>query len=253
MFEIRKIWDIHAHIWRGTYESNAMLLRRAAAWYHIDRIFVSALGSNQPDKGELDELNRATADLCKQDSLFYGYVYLNPLLPDCLTRLRQGIERDGMLGVKLWVSCLCNDKACDPIYEYCAAENVPVLLHAFEKTHGRSSGESTAVHVRQAAMRHPNTQFIMAHLGANCYTNLPLIADLPNVATDFSGTICRADDLPYALDLLGSERILFGSDMPASFCASFAQVLDADLTQQEADHILFRNAQRLFVKARCDY
>lgn len=252
MFEISRIVDMHAHIWRSRYDADAAQLRRAAAVYHIDRIFVSALGSNQPTKDELDELNRATVDLCRQDSLFCGYVYLNPLHSDCLARLRRGIEHDGMLGVKLWVSCLCNDKACDPIYEYCAAENVPVLLHAFEKTYGRSSGESTAVQVRQAAMRHPDTQFIMAHLGANCYTNLPLIADLPNVATDFSGTICRADDLPYALELLGSERILFGSDMPASFCASFAQVLDADLSQQDADNILFRNAQRLFSRMRCD-
>lgn len=250
MAEIKKIIDMHAHVWHGAYESGARQLKRAAEVYHIDRIFISALGCYQPDSEELEELNQAVVDMCQQDPLFSGYVYLNPLLPDTMERLKRGMEKDGMVGVKLWCSCLCDDVACDPIYEYCAKENIPVLLHAFETTYAHSANATTAIHIRQAALRHPETSFIMAHLGANCYTNLPLIADLPNVVTDFSGTICRADDLPYAMELLGSERILFGSDMPASFCASLGQVLDAELSQQEMDNILFRNSERIFTRLR---
>ncbi len=237
--------DAHAHIWRASAQADAALLRRAAERYGISRIYVSCLGSHRPGPQEIDECNRLAAGLLS-DPLFGGYVTVAPEQPGALDVLRRGVETQGFRGLKLWVSCLCDEPDCDPLYDYCGKWGLPVLVHTFAKTVGQLPGESTAVHLRRAALRHPETNFLMAHLGGNCYHGLPLVTDLPNVWTDFSGSGCRMDDLPYALDLLGPDRIVFGTDMPGSFAMSYGQVLSAGLKPEDRRKILSGNARRLF-------
>lgn len=40
--------------------------------------------------------------------------------------------------------------------------------------------------LRRAALANPETAFIMAHLGGNCYHGIPMIWDLQNVFVDVS-------------------------------------------------------------------
>ena len=244
------IIDMHAHVhvWHNRQEQDLRYIRKAAEIYQLDKIIISGLGSYSPDQAEISLLNAAVASICESDPLFAGYTYVNPLLKGAIDTLQYWMPHPYMVGMKLWVSCWCDDISCDSLYEYCAAEQVPVLIHAFEKAVKQLPGESTAHHVRKAALRHPETTFIMAHLGGNCYTNLPLIADLPNVLVDFSGTIFRADDLPYAVELLGSTRILFGSDMPGAFSASYGQLLACPCAPAEKSQIACENAKRIFTK-----
>lgn len=241
-----RIIDIHAHIWKDREKNEAELMRRAADAFGVERILVSALGRHTPDKDEITYFNSKTEQLIKEDSLFGGYVTVSPEHDNSLDVLRRGIESQGFLGMKIWVSCLCDEDLCDRLYEYCADNKVPVLVHTFAKAVGQLPYEATGVHMRNAALKHPDTKFIMAHLGGNCYHGLPLINDLQNVWVDISGSVCRRDDLPYALELLGSERILFGTDMPGSFAMSYGQVLEAELEKNHRDNILWKNAVSLF-------
>lgn len=237
------IFDAHAHIWLGRAAQDTALLRRAAERYGIQKIYISCLGSHTPDPAEIEECNRQAARLLS-DPLFGGYVTVAPEQPGALEVLRRGAEEQGFAGMKIWVSCLCDEPCCDPLYDYCGAWGLPVLIHTFAKTVGQLPGESTAVHLRRAALRHPKAKFLMAHLGGNCYHGLPMVQDLPNVWVDFSGSNCRFDDLPYALELLGSERVVFGTDMTGSFAMSYGQVLA--LPQEARRKILWENAQALF-------
>lgn len=239
-----RIIDMHAHIWRGRERECADAMRKAAAHYGIDKILVSALGSHYPDGKELCELNGQTEKLIKEDTLFGGYVTVSPEHENALDVLRRGIETQGMIGMKLWVSCLCDDQRCDRLYDYCAQNGVPVLVHVFAKTVGQLPQEATAVHMRAAAQKHPKTKFIMAHLGGNSYHGIRLIEDLPNVWTDFSGSPCRRDDLAYAVERLGAARILFGTDN--AYAMSYGQVLEATLTDAQRAQILYGNATTLF-------
>lgn len=241
--------DIHGHIWLGQEEKNAADMRKAAEKFGVEAIFISALGSHQPDKREIDALNDRCFALCREDPLFYPYVTVAPEQENALEVLENGISR-GAVGMKIWVSCLCDAPCCDPLYRRCAVAGLPVLIHTFSKSVGQLPNESTAVHLAAAARRHPDTKFILAHLGGNCYHGIPLIRELPNVYADFSGSGCRADDLPYALEQLGAARILFGTDMPGSFAMSWGQVLAAGLTDRERELILSGNARRLFPQLR---
>lgn len=243
------IIDIHAHIWLGSEEENIQCLRRAAGEYGIEKILISVLDSHHPDPEEITRLNNIAAKICDDDPLFGTYVTVSPEHANALQVLEEGIQR-GAVGMKIWVSCLCDEACCNVLYRRCAEADLPVLVHTFAKATGQLPGESTAVHLRRAALAHPETAFIMAHLGGNCYHGLPMIRDLKNVFVDFSGSTCRRDDLPYALEQLGAERILFGTDMPGSFVMSYGQVLSAELGPQQMQMICRENAQKLFPALR---
>ena len=235
--------DVHAHLWLGHHRENAVQLRQAAEKYGFEKILISALGSHQPTPEEIRLLNEAAFAACDADPLFGAYVTVSPEHSDALAVLERGLRR-GAVGMKLWVSCLCDDGCCDPLYERCAGEGIPVLVHTFAKSVGQLPGEATGVHLRDAALRHPKTSFIMAHLGGNCYHGLPLIRDLPNVWADFSGTNCRADELPYALEQVGEDRLLFGTDNCFAMC--LGQMEAAGLTEAEKEKLFARNARALF-------
>lgn len=241
---LERILDMHAHIWKNREEACVQAMHQAAQRFGIEKILISALGSHSPDQAEVDYLNEQTAKWIRQDALFGGYVTISPEHDNSLDVLRKGIETQGMIGMKIWVSCLCDDDRCDRLYEYCGENGVPVLIHAFAKAEGQLPFEATGVHVANAARRHPNTKFIMAHLGGNCYHGLRLIQDLPNVWTDFSGGPFRQDDIPYAVRLLGAERVLFGTDN--AYAMNYGQVMEAQLSREEREQILYTNAATLF-------
>ena len=60
-------------------------------------------------------LNRQTEKLIREDPLFAGYVTVSPEHDNALEVLRRGVEEQGMMGLKIWVSCLCDDPRCDRI------------------------------------------------------------------------------------------------------------------------------------------
>ena len=71
-----------------------------------------------------------------------------------------------------------------------------------------------------------------------------MIQELPNVWTDFSGGPFRCDDIPYAVELLGAERVLFGTDN--AYAMNYGQVMEAQLSREEREQILWKNAATLF-------
>lgn len=85
----------------------------------------------------------------------------------------------------------------------------------------------------------------MAHFGGNCYHGIPAIRDIPNVWCDMSGPSFHGGELDYAVENLGVERVLFGTDMPGPYITNLGQVLGADLTQEQRELILYKNARKL--------
>lgn len=130
--------------------------------------------------------------------------------------------------------------------DYAESAGVPVLLHALHDSVRQPENCSTGVHVANIARRHPGTKILMAHFGGNCYHGIPSVRDCPNVWCDMSGPSFHGDNLNYAVENLGAERVLFGTDMPgASFITNYAQVMAAELTDAQRELILCKNAEKL--------
>jgi predicted TIM-barrel fold metal-dependent hydrolase len=110
----------------------------------------------------------------------------------------------------------------------------------------------------EVAARYPEVPIILTKMGRSLITYFePCMAvgmRNENVYFDVVGT--NADHLRQALDLLGSERIMFGSDWSATwscvrepvplYTMRLKVLEDANCTEEERENILWRNAARLF-------
>ena len=244
--------DVHAHLWKGAYEANKRDILKGAELYHIDRVHISSLCSFYSDEDEVKELNEATAGFIReQPQLISGYCYVNPSLGNCMDTLKRGIEEQGMSGMKLWVATFCDDPRVFPLVEKCIDYDVPVLIHSFYKAIDQLEFETLGKNVANLARRYPEAKLIMAHLGANCYSEIKPIVPFKNVSVDISGSLFRRDEVDYTKKAIGAERIMFGSDFPdLNFLVSLGQVQEASFTPEERELVCYKNAQRIFKRAR---
>ena len=241
------IIDVHTHIWGGEYENSTRQLLRACEMFGISKLHCSGLKSHYPDEAEVGRLNADVHRFMKeQPGMVEGYCYVNPAHSNALDVLKQGIEEYGMAGMKLWVATFCDDPRVYPLVEKCIEANIPILIHSFHKAVGQLEFETTGIEVANLAKRYPNAKLLMAHFGGNCYHGIKATQGLPNIWHDFSGTPFRRDDVDYAVERVGVERIVFGSDMPITYLVNFGQVEEADLTAEQKDRIYYKNALELF-------
>lgn len=241
------IIDIHAHIWgkspEGLKNSKKNILTCANA-YNIDRIYISGLCNYFSDADEIDYLNTEVAKfMAEEPELIGGAVYVNPKNKNVMDVIKRATQEQGFEMIKLWCCTYADDPSVDPIMEYAEENGIPVLFHSFKKSTVQVPNETTGIHVANLARRHPKTKILMAHLGGSSYDGIPAIRDLKNVWCDHSGTLNNGDDLNYALEYIGPDRILFGTDN--TYLQNIGQVMGADLTDAQRELIFFKNAQKL--------
>lgn len=239
------IIDIHAHIWGGDMlEKTKENVREGIRRGNIDRVYVSGLKSYMSDADEVHALNQYVYDFMQEDPEHIGgAVYVNPAMDNTMDEIKRACEERGFEMIKLWVATYADEPCVDPVMEYAEANGLPVLFHSFHKAFGQVAHESTGIHIANIARRHPKAKILMAHFGGNAYNGIPAIRDLPNVWCDQSGTIYSGDTLNYAVEYLGAERILFGTDNAT--VVNIGQVYGADITPEQRELIFYKNAQKL--------
>ena len=241
------IIDIHAHIWGSRIEENKRSILTAMERYNIDRVYVSGLRSTWSDEEEIRFLNGAVAQYIKEEpERIGGAVYINPTHSNTLDVVKRAIEEQGFEMIKCWCCTFADDPSVDPVMEYAEAAGVPVLFHSFKKSTVQVKNETTGVHVANIARRHPKTKILMAHFGGSAYHGIPAVRDLPNVWCDMCGTPYMGEEMNYAREFLGAERILFGTDN--AFLSNIGQVLGAGFTSEEQEMVFYKNAWKLLDK-----
>jgi predicted TIM-barrel fold metal-dependent hydrolase len=139
------------------------------------------------------------------------------------------------------------DPNCVPFIEYAEHEKIPVLVHC-----GQWQEVASYSFVLELAERYQDVDFIMAHGGGN---NSALRLEAPqriqamgspdNVYLDLMGLgLWWAAEI--AIDGLGAERFLFGSDFPLGHPKVLLGMIDAlRISQDEKAIILGQNLERL--------
>lgn len=246
------IIDAHIHVGRHFGPGLLAELRAAADRLGVVRLLASALGRNgfveYPTVDDLRSANEQTAEAVSSDPVFAGMVYCSGEHPrESLDEMRRHIADGPFVGVKLWISRRATDPGCDAIFDYAAELGVPVLQHAWWKTVGAFDHESTPADLVAAAQRHPGTTFQMAHLYGSSERGVDDIAPCPNIVVDTSGSDAEAGLLPYAVSVLGPERIVYGSDTPGrGMAAQLAKITSAHLSPEVEELLLAGNARRLY-------
>jgi len=98
---------------------------------------------------------------------------------------------------------------------------------------------------------YPDLNIVCAHWGGGLpfYALMPEVAEaLTNVFFDTAASIFlyRPQIFPRVSDIVGSNKILFGTDYPLiSQSPIIAQIRDSDLPEEDKNDILGRNAQKL--------
>ncbi|MBV9678469.1 MAG: amidohydrolase family protein [Acidobacteriaceae bacterium] len=211
---------------------------------------------------------------------FYGYFMLDPTQPDAPERVRAA-------AANLYLHCMClfpamhtfslTDARLVPLLEIASDAGLAVFVHCgaisvgVRKKLGLPSQfnlrYSNPLDLHPVALHFPKIRFIVPHFGAGMLREALMVADLcPNVYLDTSSSnrwmAYEGLDLRTvygrAIDVVGTERLLFGTDSSffprgwhaAIFDAQVKALYELGLEKEQAQQILAFNLQRVLSERR---
>jgi len=248
--------DIHTHpvfFGKGHSRREANEFAAYGLAHGVERMV--ALGDvlvfgRRPNAKQLVIINDQTADLMRWRPDYYiGFCCLNPTLGE--RAVRREVERCvgglGFRGLKLEVTNNARDACMKPLMRAAEEWGVPVLQHTWSMTniHQRSyhsDPEDTAL----LARRFPNVQVIMAHLTGCGYRGVLEAKGVDNLVVDTSGAFPEAGILDYALEHLGADHVVYGSDLPIrESSVTIGRTVDTAKNAADCEKMLYGNARRL--------
>jgi len=186
-----------------------------------------------------------------------GFASLDGSDPEGPRKLEQYVREHGFRGVKLHQEQhlpLAGLLACYPIFQKAAELEVPVLIHTWHQEEGLGDGILAKVYgvflsvsiLAELGSRYPETTFILAHAGGIWEKAFQAVAPYPNLYVDVCGFDPERGVVEKGVEMLGAERVLFGSDAPGrNYAAQLAKVKYAEISGAERELILGGNAARL--------
>ena len=180
---------------------------------------------------------------------FTGFCYLNPVLDGrfLLEEIDRCIADGNLIGLKFEIDLNCRDPRLDPLLDRARELDVPVLHHSWHNIDLCSQPyKSDPPDIADLAARHPQVTIIMPHLAGVGVRGVLDVLPHPNVLIDTSGGVSVAGLVEYAVDRLGPERLLYGSDVNGrDFSCQIGRVLGAQVSAKVKEQILWRNAARV--------
>lgn len=258
--------DAHAHFYHaGTGRSdwaevNAARFRageRIGITYHVASVLGSYGFSSPtyfPSPADVSIGNDAMLEIASREAKRVRmYVTINPNYTEHALREIERCVARGAIGIKLLASRRADDRLLDPIAEVAAERGLPVLHHIWQhrRREWPSQEISDGADLARLAMRHPRTNFILAHIGGggDYAHTFPAIVDVPNVFPDLSGSGVDRGMLDDAVAALGASRLLWGCDLTMETGLAKLRALEViGLSADALADIRWRNAVRLFPK-----
>ena len=215
-----------------------------------DGISLSVVHSIATSPKQQNNVNSFAIEL-DQDPDFVAFGSVHPDAPDALEELER-IHDAGLKGVKLhpeYQGFYANDEKMIPIYKKISSLGLITIFHA-----GFDYGFSPPYHCMPehllAAVKWLDSPVVAAHWGGlNCGTQvIDKLCGIQQLWLDTSfgyGTLPK----PIAqaiIDKQGTDRILFGSDMPWHRPSWEIRLLDSlDISSEDRNKIYYQNAKAL--------
>lgn len=180
-----------------------------------------------------------------------------------LTALEPAVAAGRLKGLKLYPGYqpfYPSDPAWEPAYAFAARHRLPVMIHTGDTYDPKGKVKyAHPLHVDEAAVDHPDVQFVICHLGnpwiRDCmevvYKNANVYADLSGFVlggfTDRFEQYMRRqveDVLVYGVE---PTKVLFGTDWPIASMESYLDFMrDLAIPQRDRQRIMCDNALELF-------
>lgn len=252
-----RIIDVHTHpvfFTKGRKDSELRKLVAHGKSLGVERMI--SLGDvlqygPTPDEKQLRLINDETHGIMQKfPNYFVGFCYLNPTLGEkaVMKEATRCVTELGFKGIKLEVANNASDTCMKYIAKACRELNVPVLQHSWSSTNfgpdkkAHSDPDDTALFAR----RNPDINIIMAHLVGIGFRGVIAAKGLDNVYVDISGGYAEDGLIEYAVEHLGADHVLYGTDIPIrQSSVKIGAVLGAKITDADRQKIFFDNTASL--------
>lgn len=186
------------------------------------------------------EENEYMYQLIEQKEWVYQWVVIDPRQPETFRQAQRMLSHPKVLGIKIHptyhgYSIL---EYGDAIFSFADQYEAVVLMHPQYISDMPSLVDN-----------YPNMKLIIAHLGGQEHIDAVAHSRHGNIYIDTSSSGTAINHIvEYAVERVGSEKILFGTDTYA-FGFSFGRIAFSPLPLEDKENILWKNAVRLFPKA----
>jgi uncharacterized protein len=239
--------DCHCHLgeWRGFHvpEGDAEGMLKSMDALGIDTACLTAHAAIGPD---VRRGNRMVRDAVRNHpGRFLGYVTLNPHYEqDMQAEMDECFAIDGFCGIKLHPGLhgvLPDDARYARAFREANERRCPVLIHTW--------GAADLQAVERMAREYAGAHYIMAHAGGSVpamATAAEIVNRNVNVFIDTAFSLAFEGNVEWLTEEVGSEKILFGSDMPFfDPRIDFGRVVWAGIPEPDKRNILGLNMERL--------
>ncbi|MCX6944304.1 MAG: amidohydrolase family protein [Opitutales bacterium] len=203
-----------------------------------------------PNAAQLRAINDENAMVARlHPDYFTAFVYLNPRLGERATmaEAERCAALPGFRGIKLEIANNASHSCMRHAAKAARTFNFTILQHSWSTTNIKDRiHQSDPVDTALFARRNPDVKVIMAHLTGIGFRGVLEAKPLPNLYVDTSGGWPEEGLVEYAVEHLGPDRLLYGSDLPVRENAiTIGRILGAQLSAVERQKILFGNTARL--------
>ena len=188
--------------------------------------------------------NETTLDAVKRHpSRLIGYVWINPHRgEEALQQIDTAVKEWGFKGVKmhpLLDSYLPDQDIVHPVMERAKHHNIPVLFHCGHPPW------SLPWHFGNLADHFPDVKIILGHMGHGHIVHVNGSIDMAmkheNIFLETSAMPMHSK-IKEAVDRVGEDRVLYGSDMPFGHPAvEILRIKVAGLTETQLNKVLSQN------------
>ncbi|MCL5985688.1 MAG: amidohydrolase [Actinobacteria bacterium] len=191
----------------------------------------------------------------KHQGYLYGYLLFNPA---CIERsmktLKEFADNEYIVGIKMhpaWHSCFINDPKYNKLWEFASERNIVIISHTWNPTVANPAQRfADPLLFEEVLKKYPDLRIILAHGGGRgeyLYKVLELLDRHKNLFVDFAGDIFVPGLIEKYVKTVGSERILFGTDMPwTDIRYHVFNVIYSDINDIDKEKIFGLNAIKLF-------
>jgi len=243
-----RVIDVHAHYGEWFFPIEASKEQDILQLMERNDMEKAVFSSSLAIVYDMEEGNKRLADFLAKSHRFYGYVVINPNYPDTSAQqLETYLGRAKFLGVKIHPDYTRRPVSCPEnieLLERVRKQKKVALLH----TWGAEQVEATS----SVADTFPDMTVIMGHMGgdglegAGWRSGIAAAKSRPNIYLEVCGSSLHRDRIGEAVQALGDDRILYGSDMTLlNPSMTIGTIEEANIPEHSKKKILADNAARI--------
>lgn len=206
----------------------------------VCRVGISTFASVFEHTESIVEENEYLHKLIDEKDWVYQWVVIDPRQKETYVQADKMLMHPKVLGIKIHPTYHGYDLAdySDELFGFANERKAVVLMHPQNISKMPSLIDA-----------YPDIKLIIAHLGSIEHVDAIANSRHGNIYTDTSGGASSFNNIvEYAVERVGSEKILFGTDT-YSFAFQFGRIALSSLSFEDKENILWKNAVKIFPKA----